>query len=620
MASISGAIFLGAWKFPRNTAFTNDVFRNSKSDFEDYLRCPDPVGLGLSSSRVLDLFNSPLEPGAQLRQIGDFTEQLRDESPDATRDLIVYYVGHGYFSGGNRDLYVALASMDPDVPDTTGLRLASLGVVIKRYSKSFRVFYILDCCFAGEALRALQAGGEGVAAAAGAALKVEAPRANSATPRRGSALLCATSKDDFALAPRGLGRTVFSDALVETLRSGDIELGPRLTVAQVADLVWDRIKAKHRDAPEYQVRPVLHAPDQSDGDISTHVPLFPNSACRSGLPAVERFERAAVPQALRVANESPRGTRHSEATPENRQRARAGERNVRNAINVRWLIAVIVFVIVGILAIRYVIDQGSPKEVQQPKRSMLAVPPALSSGAPAQPAVGRTARLLDEPMSPVVTAPPLLPVYEQPPIPAEGYIWTPGYWCWDPGHDDYFWVPATWVLTPEPGLLWTPGYWGSEGGVFIWHAGHWGPHVGFYGGVYYGFGYGGRGFEGAYWQGGHLFYNRAVANVSTTNITHTYVRIVPVNNVNSTRVSYNGPGGVTAQPTPAEQQEAAETHTPPTAAQVKQQEIAARNPGLQAKANGGNPPIAATAKPGEFSSVGVVRARDAPAHPGLLRD
>ena len=29
--------------------------------------------------------------------------------------------------------------------------------------------------------------------------------------------------------------------------------------------------------------------------------------------------------------------------------------------------------------------------------------------------------------------PPPLPVYEQPPCPVEGYIWTPGYWAWGIG-------------------------------------------------------------------------------------------------------------------------------------------------------------------------------------------
>lgn len=35
-------------------------------------------------------------------------------------------------------------------------------------------------------------------------------------------------------------------------------------------------------------------------------------------------------------------------------------------------------------------------------------------------------------------APPELPVYEQPICPAEGYIWTPGYWAWDEDGDDYY--------------------------------------------------------------------------------------------------------------------------------------------------------------------------------------
>ena len=48
-------------------------------------------------------------------------------------------------------------------------------------------------------------------------------------------------------------------------------------------------------------------------------------------------------------------------------------------------------------------------------------------------------------------APPVIPVYVQPPIPAPGYLWTPGYWAWGPA--GYYWVPGTWVLPPDPDLL-----------------------------------------------------------------------------------------------------------------------------------------------------------------------
>ena len=206
-------------------------------------------------------------------------------------------------------------------------------------------------------------------------------------------------------------------------------------------------------------------------------------------------------------------------------------------------------------------------------------------------------------------APPALPVYEQPPIPAEGYIWTPGFWAWSDDVQDYYWVPGTWVLAPQPGFLWTPGYWGSSGGAFLWHEGYWGPVVGFYGGVNYGYGYGGRGYEGGYWQGGHMYYNRSVTNISNTHITNVYNKTV-VNNVTLTRVSYNGGnGGVRAQPTPADLAAEHERHVPAIPAQREHVQAARSNPSLRVSANHGAPPIAATARPGAFSGAGVVAAR-----------
>src|ERR1700760_2592380 len=89
----------------------------------------------------------------------------------------------------------------------------------------------------------------------------------------------------------------------------------------------------------------------------------------------------------------------------------------------------------------------------------------------------------------VHVAPPILPVYEQPLCPGDGYMWTPGYWAWDPNVGDYYWVPGAWVLAPYTGALWTPGYWGWGYNGYFWNAGYWGPYVGYYGGIKYGFGY-----------------------------------------------------------------------------------------------------------------------------------
>jgi hypothetical protein len=204
-------------------------------------------------------------------------------------------------------------------------------------------------------------------------------------------------------------------------------------------------------------------------------------------------------------------------------------------------------------------------------------------------------------------APPELPVYEQPPIPDDGYIWTPGYWAYS--DDGYFWVPGTWVMAPYRGALWTPGYWGwVDGGDYAFHSGYWGDHVGFYGGVDYGYGYSGEGYQGSYWNGDRLYYNRSVNNINVTNV-NVYNQTV-INNTTINRVSYQGgPGGVAARPTRSDLRAAREKHTPPVATQQQQIAMASHNRALLASVNHGAPAIAATQRPGHFSGPGIVKAR-----------
>jgi hypothetical protein len=223
---------------------------------------------------------------------------------------------------------------------------------------------------------------------------------------------------------------------------------------------------------------------------------------------------------------------------------------------------------------------------------------ALSSSALGQVSIGVSVRI----------GPPPLPVYAQPMCPGDGYIWIPGYWAWGP--DGYFWVPGTWVLAPRVGWLWTPGYWGWAGGVYVWHAGYWGPHVGFYGGINYGFGYTGVGYAGGYWRGGAFVYNRAVTNVNVTVVHSTYNQTVINNNVTVNRVSYNGgAGGVNARPTPAEGAASREQHMAATPVQAEHERASSSNRALLASANHGQPPVAATARPGVFTGHDVVASR-----------
>ncbi len=206
-------------------------------------------------------------------------------------------------------------------------------------------------------------------------------------------------------------------------------------------------------------------------------------------------------------------------------------------------------------------------------------------------------------------APPPLPEYDQPPIPAPGYYWTPGYWAWN--NYDYYWVPGSWVEPPQPGLLWTPGYWAFVGGAYAFRPGYWGPRVGFYGGIDYGFGYGGDGYQGGRWDNGRFFYNTSVNNVGGARIANVYHQPI-VANPTANRASFNGgPGGMVAKPTSEQVLVEKEPHVRATKLQVNQ----ARDAGMRSEqfvtTNRGKPAVAATERPGQFKGKGVVPARAA---------
>jgi hypothetical protein len=155
-------------------------------------------------------------------------------------------------------------------------------------------------------------------------------------------------------------------------------------------------------------------------------------------------------------------------------------------------------------------------------------------------------------------------------------MWSPGYWAWDADYGDYYWVPGVWVEPPVVGLLWTPGFWGWQDGGYTWHDGYWGPHVGFYGGINYGWGYFGAGFVGGVWAGNVFRYNSAVWHVDPAVVHNTFEDRTVINNQVGNRYSFNGPHGVTATPTAADEAALRERHSGPTDPQ-QQHALTARN-------------------------------------------
>jgi hypothetical protein len=196
-------------------------------------------------------------------------------------------------------------------------------------------------------------------------------------------------------------------------------------------------------------------------------------------------------------------------------------------------------------------------------------------------------------------APPVLPVYDQPPCPQEGLMWTPGYWAYGP--DGYYWVPGAWVPAPYQGALWTPGYWGWSGGLFAWHEGYWGLHIGYYGGVNYGFGYGGIGFAGGEWRGGAFAYNTSVMRVDTRFVHVTFVDPVRVQRgfvARDSRVAFSGgPGGINHPPSAQERIAEHEPHMERTSFQTQHANAAMSDHSAYFNANHGRPSTLAASRP-----------------------
>ena len=229
-----------------------------------------------------------------------------------------------------------------------------------------------------------------------------------------------------------------------------------------------------------------------------------------------------------------------------------------------------------------------------PSYTTQAPPPPDQAAAPGQ--APDESAYAEQPTETATEPPPALPDYSQPPPPADGYIWTPGYWAWGP--TGYYWVPGAWVEPPYLGALWTPGYWGFYGGRYMFFPGHWGLHIGFYGGINYGFGYVGFGYEGGYWNSGRFFYNRAYNHLDGRVVHNVYSYKANTRIRGPSRMSFNGGShGVQTQPRPSEMAALREPTAPRMSTQVQHAQSYATARGQLATQNHGRPATPAVSRP-----------------------
>jgi hypothetical protein len=256
-------VMLGGSTYPRNPAFDNPRFKRSAEALRAYFE--DQSGFGLPVQNLLWLFDSKRGPNEINDQIEEFlSAAVKLPQNERPLDVIVYFIGHGFFDD-SRSYHLAIPSFKPGAPEYS-YRFRLLQRTVKEQMRFARKFYLLDACYAASAARELMSA-EPVALHV--VREIEAG-ASDDLPERGTAVLCAASKDDEALAPEPDDYTMFSGALLSVLQNPGVSANA-LTLHQVHGLVDNLIQ---RRFGAKAVRPEIHVPDQKQGDVGA-IPLFP---------------------------------------------------------------------------------------------------------------------------------------------------------------------------------------------------------------------------------------------------------------------------------------------------------------------------------------------------------
>lgn len=256
-------VMLGGSFYPRNPAFDNPRFKRSAEALRTYFL--DPAGFKLPPRNLLWLFDSTRNPSELNDDIETFLRSAM-QGPEEQRplDVIIVFVGHGFFDD-SRNYYLATPSFKPGAPEYS-YRFRFLQRTVTEQMRFARKFYLLDACYSASVARELMSSEP---LARRVLSEVEAG-ASEDLPQRGTAALCAASKDDEALAPEAEDYTMFSGALLSVLRDPPIP-ADILSLRQLHGLVDDSIRNRFGRTA---VRPEIHVPDQKQGDVAA-IPLFP---------------------------------------------------------------------------------------------------------------------------------------------------------------------------------------------------------------------------------------------------------------------------------------------------------------------------------------------------------
>jgi hypothetical protein len=268
-------ILLGASEWPLAPDFQeSEAFSHSAQKLREYFL--DARQFDLPHENLLDLFNSDKSSDDIDLEICQFldrhiAEKVKAKSGSIARDVLVYFVGHGGFAGGDSNYYLAIKRTRKDNPKASSIEIGDLAQTLKEKARFQRRILILDCCFAASASKFFQ-GSEPAQTAILQTVEVfKEQGTGSDFPGRGTSLLCSSRHNVPSLITPDNSYTMFSQALLYVLHTGAASREAALSLRTVARLAEDFLRITYTEAP----RPEVHSPDQSEGDIAS-IPFFPN--------------------------------------------------------------------------------------------------------------------------------------------------------------------------------------------------------------------------------------------------------------------------------------------------------------------------------------------------------
>ncbi len=183
----------------------------------------------LSDVAVVGLEPEDIEVVANIDSREGFLKKLKDIAQSAKDTLLVYYCGHGLYGDAKEPLYFCTSGTTSHDKEIDGVPISAVKSAIAASSAKKRIF-LLDCCYAGQAIEGAMDAVDGVEAQ----LDVEGTYAIGAVPR-----------DKKAIAEPDARNTVFFEHFKEAISSG-VENG-RNTVS-IAELHQETEKSISRTA------------------------------------------------------------------------------------------------------------------------------------------------------------------------------------------------------------------------------------------------------------------------------------------------------------------------------------------------------------------------------------